>query len=128
MATPEELAKALDKQYREEFETSQQAAIDAREENAAQPETEEEYYARVSSVSGVFGDTETSVATEVPSANNEQAGVEVAEKDAAVEQGDEEAAELSDDEARRQTDVELGTTDSAEAVDEEAPDDNTDES
>lgn len=90
-------------------------------------ETEEQYHERLAAVRGsmIFGDTDTTAGasaagTDVPSTDNEAAGVAVAEKDAQAEAGDDQAEDTSDAEARRQVDVNAGTTASAEEVDEGA--------
>lgn len=87
-------------------------------------ETAEQQRERVAQVrrTMVFGDTDTTagagaVGTDVPSADNEGASVAAAE--AASEDAD-----VSHDEARRQVDVDAGTTLSAEEVTEDAPADN----
>jgi hypothetical protein len=95
------------------------------EREAAKPdegETEEEYRARIAAVPGIFGDIDTTAGgaaagTDVPSAQNELATVAAAEVEAEKQDGNEEAQELSNDEARRQTDVASGTAASAEEVD-----------
>lgn len=102
----------------------------SRGEQPDQAETESEYYARIQAAraTGIFGDLDTSVGAEnqVPSADNEAATVAVAEKDAAAEEGDDEAADASDNEARRQVDASAGTTGFADEVDEAADDQNED--
>jgi hypothetical protein len=127
-----EAATKLGQEYRDE---QRAAAEDAREDEQFAPETEEEYAERIrlARQSGIFGDTDTTAGagaslTDVPSSDNEGATVAVAEADAQAAEGDEEAAEASTDEARRQVDVEAGTTASAEEVDEAADDDTEDES
>lgn len=133
VARVSEEATKLGQDYRD----AQRAdAEKAREENPSQVETEEEYHERIrlASTTGIFGDLDTTAgadasATDVPSSNNEAATVAVAEVDAAAEEGDEEAAELSTDEARRQVDV-AGVQPSAEEADagaEEAEEDAADE-
>lgn len=80
----------------------------------------------------IFGDTDTTAGasasgTDVPSHDNEAATVAVASKDAQAEDGDDDAADTTDEEARRQVDADAGTTGYAEDVDEAADDDDDDE-
>jgi hypothetical protein len=124
-----EAATKLGQEYRD---AQREDAEGAREDEGFEPETEEEYAERIrlARQTGIFGDTDTTAGagaslTDVPSADNEGATVAVAEADAAAEAGDDEAAEASTDEARRQVDVEAGTTASAEEVDEAADDDDS---
>lgn len=115
----------------EEYRDEQRAEAEgAREDSQFAPESEEEYAERIrlARQSGIFGDTDTTAGasaslSDVPSSDNEGATVAVAEADAQAAEGDEEAAEASTDEARRQVDVEAGTTADAETVDEAADDD-----
>jgi hypothetical protein len=119
----------------EEFASQQRSEAEGARLSAADTAESEEEYAeriRLASSSGIFGDTDTTagagaVNTDVPSANNEQATVAVAEADAAAAAGDEDAAAASDDEARRQVDVDGGTAASAEDVDAAASDDSSSE-
>lgn len=92
--------------------------------------TPENYKEHVANVPGIFGDTPTDPTigdVQVPTKNEEAAGVAVAENDADAEEGDEEAAEASDAEAKRQVDAAGPTSDFAEEVDEAADDESEDE-
>lgn len=105
------------------LEKSQKDAIEGGPSGAETPEEQEERVAAVRSVM-IFGDTDTTagagaVGTDVPSADNEAAGVAAAEADS-------KGLDASSDEARRQVDVDAGTTASAEEVTENAPDENAD--
>lgn len=112
----------------QEFADEQRSAAEGdRFDEPDTVETEEQYHERLAAVRGsmIFGDTDTTAGAsaagvDVPSADNEAAGVAVSEKDAQAEAGDEEAEDTSDAEARRQVDVNAGTTASAEEVDEGA--------
>jgi hypothetical protein len=91
----------------EQFEASQQAAIDDRENQKPPVETEEEYYERVRTVPGIFGDTDTTAGvtaseTEVPSSQNEVAGQAVAAVEAEREEADPDdpVQDVSEDEVR----------------------------
>lgn len=126
-----EAATKLGQEYRD---NQRSAAEDAREDSQFAPESDEEYAERVrlARQSGIFGDTDTTAGagaslSDVPSADNEGATVAVAEADAQAATGDEDAADASTDEARRQVDVEAGTTASAEEVDEAADEPESDE-
>jgi hypothetical protein len=117
------VSEELGDQYRQEAEDITSAAEDAREDERnddGRLETWDDYNEHVAQVPGIFGDTDTTAGaganlTEVPSAQNELATVEVAEKDEAAATGDEEAQAASNDEARRQADV-AGGQPSAEEV------------
>lgn len=84
-----------------------------------------EEHMRLARQTGIFGDTDTTAGanasgTDVPAADNEAATVAVAAKDVAAEDGDEDAAQASDAEARRQP--EAGTAVTGDEVDEAADD------
>jgi hypothetical protein len=125
-----EASEAATKAGNEHRDAQREAALAAREEEPDAAETEEEYYARIQAAAstGIFGDTPTDPTTgdvQVPTSNEEAAGVAVAEKDVAVEEGDEDAAEVSDEEAKRQVDAAAGTTGFADEVDEAADEPDT---
>lgn len=107
--------------FKKEQEEVKQRALDAREEAGPDKgESDEEYHARIAAVPGIFGDTDTTAGgaaagTEVPSAQNELATAAAAEVEARKQAGDDEAQDLSNDEARRQADV-AGGAPSAEEV------------
>lgn len=124
---PQEVADALTERYRSEGEEHDKAAVDVREDVQAEPETEEEYYARVNAArsAGVFGTTPTDTTTGdvvVPTADEGAASVAVAEAEAEGDVGGDDD-QVSEAEAKRQVDVSAGTTASAEDVDEAAGDD-----
>lgn len=110
----------------QEFATEQRSAAEgARVDEKDSAETEEEYYERVRSVPGIFGDTDTTAGSDasgldVPSSQNEISTVLVAEKDVAAEGGDEEAAAVSDDEARGNVSAGRPNEDEAQEAAEEA--------
>lgn len=81
-----------------------------------------EEHMRLARQTGIFGDTDTTAGvnasgTDVPSADNEAATVAVAAKDAAAEDGDGDADDAGDAQARRQVDASAGTTGFADEVD-----------
>lgn len=125
------VAEELGDQYRKEGEDISSTAKDARDgerNDDGALETWDDYNAHVAAVPGVFGDIDTTAGagaagTDAISSKNELATVEVAQKDEAAQAGDEEAAAVSDDEARRQVEVQ-GPQPSAEEV--EAAADDTD--
>jgi hypothetical protein len=115
----ERIAQELNDQYREEGEKVAKAASKARDDepNDEGFASQEEYREHVANVPGIFGDTDT-LEGDVVSHNNEAATVAVAEVDAST---DDDAEELSHDQARRQVDA--GTiVPSAEQVEEGAED------
>lgn len=88
-----------------EGEAVRNAAEDARESNATEPETEEEYYERIrlARSTGIFGDTPTDPTSgdvQVPSTDENAPAV--SQVDAAAEEGNEEAQEESPEQAKRQ--------------------------
>lgn len=138
MPTYDEWAEQHVKAQQEHAEKAKQEQADSMGEpieggpNGA--ETEEEQAERIAIVrrTMIFGDTDTTAGasatgTDVPSADNEGASVAAAEVDADQAEGDEDAEDVSHDEARRQVDVDAGTTFSAEEVDENAEDRDEDE-
>lgn len=113
--------------FKAELEEIRSTAEGEREAaKADEGETEEEYRERIANVPGIFGDIDTTAGSnasgqDVVSSQNELATQAAAEVEARAEDGDEEAAELSNDEARRQVDI-AGPQPSAEEVDEAATD------
>jgi hypothetical protein len=87
---------------KQQGEEARTAAEDAREENQAQPETEEEYYERIEAAraTGIFGDTPTDPTigdVVVPTSDEEAGGVNVSAADAQAEE-DADDSDDSDDE------------------------------
>jgi hypothetical protein len=93
--------------------------------------TEENYDEHVAAVPGIFGTTPTDALSgerdSVVSKNQEVAGQNIAAVDAAEEEGDEEAADVSDAEVARQTDAAAPSGAFAEEVDEAADEDESDD-
>lgn len=112
----------------DEVKRIQDAGLAAREEAGHdEGETEEEYRERIANVPGIFGDTDTTAGsgasgTDVVSANNEQATATAAAVEAKGDAGDGEAADATNDEGRRQSDVAADAVPSAEEVDAAADD------
>ena len=104
MAEEKTAAEAL----QEQAEEANKAAIDARDDKVGEGESDEEYAERIrlAQTTGIFGDTPTDPTTGdvvVPTSDEEQGGVDVAAKDVAADEGDEEAEETSDKKAKRQS-------------------------
>lgn len=117
---PQEVADALTERYRTEGEEHDKAAVDVREDVQAEPETEEEYNARIDAVrsTGVFGTTPTDSSTGdvvVPTADEGKASQALAEAEASGDVGNEEG-QVSEAEAKRQVDASAGTTGFADEV------------
>lgn len=113
--------KKVVKSVQDEVERVQKAGVKAREDRGHdEGETEEEYRERIANVPGIFGDIDTTAGVSASgidtlSADNEQATAAAAAVEAQGNAGDEEAAEMSHGEARRQADV-AGEAPSAEQV------------
>lgn len=109
------VSEEAEKLYADAGEEQRSTAEGARSDEEAAPETDEEYYERIRTVPGIFGDTDTTggsdAGIDTPSNQNELATVAVAKSDAKKEKGeDSDEANASHAEARsavstRQADV-----------------------
>lgn len=117
----------------EQAEEANEAAIDAREDEQNEPETEEEYYARIEAAraTGIFGDTPTDPTTgdvAVPVSDEEAGTAAASEVDAAAEEGDEEAQDQTPGQAKRQASDSALTDNQLEQAEEDSDERNADDS
>lgn len=103
------ISEEAEKLYTKAGEEQRSEAEGVRDDEEVASETDEEYYERIRTVPGIFGDIDTTgganaTGIDVPSSQNEQATVAAAKVDAAQEKGDDDADGISNDDARRSLD------------------------
>lgn len=119
--------------YQAQGEENNKAAVDAREDERAEPETREEYIERITNTPGIFGDIDTTAGTgadqtDTLSSKNELATVAAAEAEAEGEVEPDQSG-VADPVARRQPDIgaTVPSADDVEAQLDDEPDTNPDE-